>query len=794
MSCLKFQILLFFLGFHICICPAQLTIHGTVRDMETGQPLSYTNIQIEGTYQGTITNDDGKYTLKIRNIPATLIFRFIGYESKRVTITENSSPEQNVLLKPTVIRLPTIVVTGEDPAVGIMSKVIEKKKQWRSQLKSYKAEAYTRVGLENDTSIVSIAESTSDIHWHHEKGIREVVRSRRETSNITSDMNFAFAGIIPNLYDDDIDTDDYLFVGPTHPKALRYYHFKLVGERKMDDKTIVDIEISPKGKLQPTFVGRLSVMLEDYAMVDIDVRTNETLLYPPPVEELRYYFQQQFSSFGREFWLPVDCRIGATVKIGMTGLHFPSIKFNQVSRLTDYEINVQLPDSLYQKKTIFQVDSVSVKQDTLLAGETQLIPLTERESDAYANIDSNMTLRKAFRPTGFLARFINVRIDAQEREEQGQEPSASRKWLSGIRPSLRFNRVDAFHLGLKYERDIRKNITLELHGAYKTGLKRWAYGGVLKSRFGKRRKFFFSLRYATDTQNNIRSRNYPQLFSSVHSVLGYDDYFNYYWNESLQSEFGFSFSRLPIRISLGFNEEQHSSVDKATDWSLFNKDRIQRSNPAIDEGKLRSVNAVIVLGDEFIPWGPTGQNRLEISVEHSSPDFMKSDFSFTRHELIWCGHITTFLPRRLLPNCLDFQLVAGKAEGLMPIQRYYGMDARLGVLTPFGAFKTLSQRPVGDSYIGIFWEHHFRTVPFEILGLQWLAKKGLGILIHGASGKTWVSEENASTLSNGIFSLNDWYHEIGLSINGVLNFFRLDVTKRLNQPGWFVGFSVARLF
>ncbi len=792
-NCLKLQILLCILGLRACICPAQLTVHGIVRDMETGKPLSYTNIQIEGTYQGTITNDDGNYTLKIRKLPATLIYRFIGYESQRVSITENSPAEQNVLLKPTVIELPTIVVTSDDPAVGIMSRVIENKKKWRSQLKSYKAEAYTRVGLENDTSIVSIAESTSDIHWHHDKGIREVVRSRRETSNITSDMNFAFAGTVPNLYDDDISFD-HQFIGPTHPKAHKYYRFKLIGERSLDDKAIVDIEITPKNKLQPTFVGRLSVILEEYAMIEIDVKTHEGLDFPPPIEELHYHFKQQYSNFGKEFWLPVDCRIGATVKIGLPGLQFPNITFNQVSRLTDYEVNVQLPDSLYEKKTVFQVDSMAIKQDTLLADETQRIPMTQRESEAYANIDSTMSLQKAFRPTGFLARIINARIDVQEREEQRQVSGNSKKWLSGIGPSFRFNRVDGFHWGLKYERDINKHVTFGFHGAYKTGLKRWAYGGSLKSRFGKKRKLFFNLAYTNDTQMHVPSRNYLPLFSTVRSVFGLSDYFNYHWNKSVRSEAELSFSRLPVRISLGLNYEEHTSVEKTTDWSLVNKERVQRPNPMVDEGKLRSIEARIVLGDEFIPWGPTGQNRLEIRAEHSSPDFFNSDFSFTRYELIWSGHITTFLSRRLLPNCLDFQVVAGAADGRLPVQRFYGMDVHWGVLTPFGAFKTLSQRPIGDRYVGIFWEHHFRTVPFEILGLEWLAKRGVGILIHGASGKTWFSEEIHGSQLYDFHSLDEWHHEIGFSLNGVFNFFRLDVTKRLRKPDWFIGLSIARLF
>lgn len=790
---MKITLLLIFC-FFLGVCNAQLTIRGTVKDQQTGQALPYTNIQIESTYRGTITNDDGLYTLQIKRLPATLIFRFIGYESKRITVTEQSSLVQNVFLKPTVIRLPAIVVTSEDPAVGIMTRVIKKKQEWRSRLESYRAKAYTRVGLENDTSIVSISESTSDVYWHHKKGVREVVRSRRETSNISSEMNFAFAGNVPNLYDDDVDTDDNMFVGPTHPEAHRYYHFKLLGERNLDDKTVVDIAVRPKSKLQPTFVGNLSVLLEEYAMIEIDVKTGEAILFPPPIEELNYHFKQQFSNFGKEFWLPVDCRIGANVRIGMTGLHFPEIKFNQISRLTDYEINIELPDSLYEKREIFQIDSVSVEKDTLLADEAQLIPLTVRESEAYASIDSTMTLRKAFRPTGFFARFINARADRREREERGEEQTSMIKWFSGIRPSFRYNRVDGFHLGLGYRRTIIKNLSLNFIGAYKTGLKRWAHGGELKYRFGKNRTIFINLKYINDTQVCVRSRNYPPIFTSIHSIFGSRDYFDYYWNQSLRGETGISFSRIPIRLSLHLRSENHTSVDKTTDWSLFKKDRVQRPNPVIDEGSLRSIGVDVVFGGEYIPWGVVGQNRLEIRAEHSSPDFFKSDFSFTRYEMALNGCIPTFLRRRLLPVSLDFQLVAGRAIGTLPIQRLYSMDGRLSALTPFGTFRSLDRPVEGDSYVGIFWEHHFRTVPFEMLGLRGLAKRGLGIILHGASGRTWLSYQRRSDFTKDLQCMDSWQHEIGLSLNGVLNFFRVDVIKRLNEPGIFLGVSAARLF
>ncbi len=149
---------------------AQKVIEGMIRDRETGQALPAANIQIEGTLSGTISNEQGVYILKLEKLPATILVSYIGYASERVTVTEESSRRQDIFLTPISYQLEPIIVTDEDPAVRIMREVIRRKKEWRANLQSYQANAYTRVVLENDTSITSIMESISIAFWRKDKG------------------------------------------------------------------------------------------------------------------------------------------------------------------------------------------------------------------------------------------------------------------------------------------------------------------------------------------------------------------------------------------------------------------------------------------------------------------------------------------------------------------------------------------------------------------------------------------------------------------------------------------------
>ncbi len=341
---------------------AQKTITGTIYDAETGETLPAANISIENSYRGTISNRNGNYSLSIPDslLPVRVMIRYIGYESQQRVIDAGSSDRQDFRLGPSVTQMEELVVTGEDPAVRIMREVIRRKQQWRQKLLTYKAEAYTRQTLANDTSIVMITESVSTAFWDKEKGHREVLKSRQQTANIDAASNFAGVSYLPNFYDDNIEIAGFDVVGVTHPDALKFYDFKLVEQTSMDERTVYEIEVTPARKLQPLFTGTIYVLGEVYALLEVSLKPNEVVDFPQPIQDFNSFYEQQFNNYGQDFWLPVDMRIDGDIKIKMVGLEFPRIRFRQLSRITDYEVNVSLPDSLYADDDMFAVDSTSI--------------------------------------------------------------------------------------------------------------------------------------------------------------------------------------------------------------------------------------------------------------------------------------------------------------------------------------------------------------------------------------------------------------------------------------------------
>jgi len=781
-----------------------LLLKGSVVDASNGEPLPAANIIIKDTYTGTISNLDGQFELRVSDLPVTLVVRYIGYFSNEFRIDEISDEPLIIRMKPNVRELGEVVVTGGDPALEIMREVIRRKQMWRAELQSYTAQAYTRQRLESDTKIASITETLSEVFWDKTKGSREVIKSKRQTANIGMEENFAAAGFIPNFYDDNISISGFDMVGPTHPDAFKYYQFELMGLRSLDNLTVFDIKVSSKRKLQPTFEGMIAVVDSAYALLEIDLRPNDALIFPPPIQKFDLWYTQQFSNFGGDFWLPVDVRIRGDIKFGIIGLQFPEIGIQQLSRLTDYKVNVALPDSLYDpaQRRRLRVDTVSVKMDSLFIQSPMVVPLTSIEAKAYDDIDSTKTLDKAFEPKGILARFVNAnRDDSNERPRSGgtSRTNAAPRLRNSFSPDYRYTRVDGPYLGAMATTSYGRRYQLKSGLGYSFTSERLDYQAGFRYRPTKTPRMSYYANYRSGTFKRYDSQVHSSIISSSYFISGRPDYFDYYRGDQFELKAEYRIRRNRGVLGWSLVNELQASLDKMTDYSLLKKDVIQRPNPSIEEGVMRSVIFKYTRGDELIPFAIVGQNRLEASIELSDEALLASDFNFVRYRLNVDRRIPTFYKRRFLPNTLDVRLDMATSTGDLPLQRFGIVDATTGSYAAFGSLKTLHAHPYeGEHHLALHWEHNFRSIPFELMGLQWFARKGWGFLVYGSHARTFINDDRLSQLkqrTDYIISYSDaFHHEIGLSLNGIFSLGRINFTKRLDASGYNIGLGIARYF
>lgn len=765
-------------------------LEGTVMDETSSAPLPGASIQVAGTYSGTITNSEGVFQVPLTSRSATLIVRFIGYAPSEIAVEKGQGPIE-IALQRASLALPEIVITGEDPAIRIMRRVIEEKQKWRAGLDTYIVNAYNRFRMENDTGIVSIWESGTRAYWDRDRGMREVSLWQEQTDNMEIDAFLPAALFVANLYDDDLEIAGHTLMGVTHPNALDKYRFRLESiESSSGAPDVFVLSVAPRNSTFSGFHGTLRVLDQAFAMISAELAPGAGFVFPPPIQELKASYRQQFAAFDEGTWLPVDLQTRMEIKVGVERiLSFPAFQIRQFSRLTDFQVNAVLPDSLYEKDDLVVIDSSMVRPATRPA-DIVAVPLSSEEMVAYATIDSTMTLEKAYEPSGMLARMARAqsRVSSDTSGAMGKVISAGNSINLELRPDLWYNRVEGFRLGLRGGLKIAGplNATGMIGWGSASDAASYGYGAQV----GDDRHFF--ARYRDETVSSFDSAVRGRFFNSGDVTLGRDDYFDYHREHGVEVGARFRIpGRTRIDAQVQWSRLDYESLNQGIQSSWLGISLHDTLNPGVDEGQLERVSVTLDRSWEFVrfPIGP--QRRATVRLERGIGGSIPGLTDYLRVEADVFLRISTFHQRRLIPNALDVRLVLGNVWGDAPIQRLGIVDGS-STLTTFGTLKTNGHPPyTGEGWGLAVWEHSFRTVPFERLGWGWAVRRHWNLIITGGHG--WLQSQR--DLGVGRLHLGGhWHHEAGVSLSGLFTVFRIDTSWRLDAPGFRVGLSTARIF
>jgi hypothetical protein len=765
---------------------AYKVFHGVIKDSVTGELLTMANIQIEGTYRGTITNDEGDFAIRLDSLPATLIIRYIGYETKKIMVEDSTGDNTVIDLTPIPVESEGVVVTGQDPAINIMRKVIKKKQEMKDRLKSFKADVYMRTFISNEDSLTHMLETVSDIYWDKEKGLKEVVKSKKESAKLQlPELGF---DLFLNFYDEEIEAMGFKFINIVHPDAFKYYDFKLVSERELGDKFIYEISVEPKNKFQPLAEGKVTVQSPDYVLLSVDLKPAGGFRLPSVVKYCRFNAKQQFSNFGKDYWLPVSFLSEGEAKEANLLVSYSGLTRKTLFEIRNYKVNIPIPDSIYEiDKKIY-----SSEADTLLIPDGDKVPFAMEEKKAYENSDSTITASKMLNPKGLFAPLARGMLEKMFGDTTQKTIDYS------IFPALWKSRVEGNCYGANVGIYYKNLLGLKL-GVVKTDFAENFDDYPLSMGLVSR---YLDVDYFRGSDVRCETIVYSRLLTSIFA----GDYFDYYWNEGVRGKLKYDIKKIQTGLVLGINVEKHSSM-----INMPEKEE-ERPNPAITEGALRSLSFEFLVGKDSVlhvgksselkrnnsPAPRIFEKKFSLRIEHSSPDIFDSDYSFTRGEISFGWRFDTFLRRRMLSNTLDLKLIAGGVYGDPPIQKHVMLYGSAGSFSEFGTFRSLRPLPLeGEKYAAVFAEHNFRTVPFELLGLDFIADLGLEIIVYGAAGRTWFSEEKLTSLSYTPSYYDGYMSEVGFSINNIIPFYpiaRLDFTYNNYNKNFYMGFGLAKMF
>ncbi len=738
--------------------PAQVRLEGLVVDARTGVPVAQVHVQDPLAGTGSVTNENGRFRLPVPRLPATLTFRHVGYATQQVEVAEAGDLE--IRLQPAQITLGEVLVVGDDFAASLIERVIRKKQQQRRGLQTVTSAGYTRLRLESRGEIVLLAESVFDAYWDARRGIREVVRSKRESGDFYAAFGLEITGPVPNLYDDRVEIGGLSFIGPLHPDALGYYVYTLARRREAGSQTIYDLYVTPRTVTENTFIGTLSILEEADVLVYAELRPARHVAFPEPVLSWPVSYAQQFAPVADSLlWWPVDLHAEGRVTVAAGPREERSAFLSITARLTDVRAGETLPAEPYAQASRVVLDLHAILDDRLFYRGEGIVPLSPREVEALGRLQGYpLTLASAF-PAESRGGLLNA-----FRGRRMGEPAWTWPEVWGARFRFRYNRVDGLYrsVGITMGEGTRQ---VEGRLGQRSGRGRLSYYARGRRPVGP---FFVEARYTDDVVPQLYGSRYPAALASLPALAG-SSYFD--WGVRVQIEAAAGIEKGPWQARLASGQQRWREAEQTTGKAPFGK---FEPNPPLDAGLSRYVRADVRYAT------PEAPARLDAQAEATF--FSLPDQCAARVGLRVDTRLPTLRARRFDPNTLRLRFAGGLSTSRLPVQEKWVLDGQLAGFAPFGVLHGRVAQPyAGTAYAALFWQHDFRTRPFELAGLWPLVGAGTGVAVRGAHARVWENGAPAMPV----------YHEVGLDVTRLFATpLRAGITRRLDHGGWYAGFGL----
>jgi hypothetical protein len=390
-------------------------IKGTVSD-EKGNPLPFVTVFSANTYNGTTSNDSGKYELNIKTIgKQTIVFQYLGFKTQKIAISVEKLPyildvkmyEENFALNEVVIN------PKDNPANAIIRSAIASKKENSDKTAKFKADFYSRgifkvkdlpkkiMGMKVDlgeqmgsnidstgSGIIYLSETVSKIVFEKPNNLKEKIIASKISGN-NNGFSYNTAGSATyDFYNNTLDFDISL-ISPIANNAFNYYKYKLEGTFfDENNQQICKIKVIPKRDKEPVFEGYIYIVDDSWAIYAIDLDIKGYRMKNEFVDVMTLKQNYNYNSKNK-IWAKNSQSLAFNA--GIFGIKFNG-KFNYVYS------NYEFQDS-FEKKTfgreILSFEENANKKDSIYWNKNRPIPLTIEESNDYIKKDSIHIVRNS---------------------------------------------------------------------------------------------------------------------------------------------------------------------------------------------------------------------------------------------------------------------------------------------------------------------------------------------------------------------------------------------------------------
>jgi len=254
-----------------------LQFKGSILDSKTRDELNFASITVSGTSISTISNSEGKFSIKIptEKQHLSLIISFLGYKNKVVPIKE-LKPEKNVLyMEPSNTILEEVVVKVTDAKyifLGVLNNRLQNYGDDPIQMT-----AFYRETIRKRRNYVSLSESIVNIQKEpFTVGSEDQINLFKGRKNVNyaklDTVNFKLqGGPFSALYIDLIKYPRFLF----SEDAFELYDFNLEDITQINDNQVFVLAFKQKPTNEnPLYYGKMYIDVKSLALISTTFQLN----------------------------------------------------------------------------------------------------------------------------------------------------------------------------------------------------------------------------------------------------------------------------------------------------------------------------------------------------------------------------------------------------------------------------------------------------------------------------------------------------------------------------------------
>ncbi|MBN8702591.1 MAG: carboxypeptidase-like regulatory domain-containing protein [Bacteroidetes bacterium] len=286
----------------------QTVVTGKIVDADTKEPLPFVSVLLKGTKVGTSSDFDGMFSLSSPDPSDSIVVSYVGYLRNSKKIKRNATQHIVIELRKNAISLSEVVIKpGENPAHRIIRKVIANKDNHnKEKLESYQYEVYNKMEIdlnnipesykksralkpvkfifdyidstnekEKPFLPVFLSESISDFYYNKDpRRKKEIIKASKITGlqdekSVTQFMGEMYQTF--NIYDNNITIFGKTFSSPISDFALLYYKFYLIDSVYIDGVRCYHIQFKQRRKLELVFEGNMWIADTSFSIKRIEM-------------------------------------------------------------------------------------------------------------------------------------------------------------------------------------------------------------------------------------------------------------------------------------------------------------------------------------------------------------------------------------------------------------------------------------------------------------------------------------------------------------------------------------------